>query len=87
MSMLKGASSLTNSGYVGQDTSQNNALTLRHVGKEREACVPWVAGCICFGAESGQPHPFTGSEAPIQGWALRARFSGVVNAEPLSDIP
>ena len=53
--------------FEGQDTSYNNALTLRHVGQGHEACVPWVAGGIYFGAGSGQPHPFTGSEAPPSG--------------------
>jgi hypothetical protein len=45
-------------------TSHNNALTLRHGGEGQGASVPWVAGRICSGAEAGQPHPFTGSEAP-----------------------
>ena len=69
-----------------QDTSYNNALKLRHGGQGQGVCVPWVAGCICFGAESGQPHPFTGSGAPSGGQALWVRFSGVVSAEPLYDI-
>jgi len=72
--------------FVGQVTSYSNALTLRHVGYEQGVCVPWVAGCICFGAGAGQPHPFTGSEAPPGGRALRVRFRDVVSAKPLYDI-
>ena len=65
--------------------SHNNALTLRHGGQEQEVCVPWVAGRTCFGAVAGQPHPFTGSEAPPRRQALQVRLSGVVSAEPLDD--
>jgi len=54
----------------GHEPSSNNALTLRHVGQAQEAFVPWVAGCICSEAEAGQPHPFTGSEAPPRGRAM-----------------
>jgi len=32
------------------------------------------------------PYPFTGSEAPPGGQALRVRFSGVVSANPLNEI-
>jgi len=49
----------------------------------QEECVPLVAGCNCFGAGAGQPHPFTGSEAPPGGQALPVRFRGVVSAKPL----
>ena len=59
-------------GSVGHHPPHNNALTLRHGGLEQEAGVPWVARCICFGARAGQPHPFTGSEAPLGGQALRS---------------
>jgi hypothetical protein len=72
-------------GSAGHHTSDNNALTRRHGGLEQEACVPWVAGRICCGAGAGQPHPFTGSEAPPGGGALWVRFSGVVSANPLYD--
>ena len=48
--------------------------------------MPWVAGRICFGVGAGQPHPFTGSEAPPRGQALRVRFRGVVSAEPLCEM-
>jgi hypothetical protein len=34
---------------------------------------------------AGQPHPFTGSEAPPGGQALWVWFSGVVSANTLSD--
>lgn len=67
-------------------TSYNNVLTLRHGWQGQEACVPWVAECICFGAGAGQPRPFTGSEAPLGGQTLRGRFSGVVSAETLYEI-
>jgi len=72
-------------GSAGHGTAHNKALTLWHGGQGQVACVPWVAGCICFEAESGQPHPFTGSGAPPRGRPLPARFSGVVSAEPLDE--
>ena len=62
-------SRLLSGGVVEHYPSANNALTLRHEGKEQGACVPWVAGCICFEAGAGQPHPFAGSEAPPRGRA------------------
>jgi len=37
---------MTQSSYAGQDTSYNNALTLRHGGKGQGACVPWVAEVV-----------------------------------------
>jgi len=67
-------------------TSHNNALTLRHGGQRQGACVPWVAGCICFEAGAGKPHPFTGSGAPPGSWAMPVRLSGVVSANPLCEI-
>ncbi len=73
-------------GSAGHHPPPNKALTLRHGGIRQEACVPWVAGCICFEARAGQPHPFTWSEATPGGPALPVRFSGVVSAEPLADI-
>ena len=48
--------------------------------------MPWVAGCICFGAGAGQPHPFIGSGAPPGGKSLRVRFRRVVSAETLYEI-
>lgn len=71
---------------VNRLTSANKALTLRHGGQEQEASVPWVAGCICFGARAGQPHPFTGSEAPLGGQALQNWFRDIVSAKPLAEI-
>jgi hypothetical protein len=59
---------------VGPHPSDNNALKLRHDGQEQGACVPWVAGCICFGAGAGQPHPFTGCKHR-QGEGLRGSGS------------
>ena len=56
-------------GFVGHSPSPNNALTLRHGEHGQGACVPWVADCICSGADSAQPHSFTGSEAPPGGRA------------------
>ncbi len=77
---------MATSEYGGDQLHLNNALTLRHGKQGQEACVPWVAGRICCGAESGQPHPFTGSKAPTRGQALQVRFRGVVSANPLSDM-
>jgi len=54
-------------GVAGHYPSANNALTLRHGLQWQEVCVPWVAGCTCFGVKSGQPHLFSGSGAPPGG--------------------
>ena len=70
--IIEGAPSMAHSDSAGQDTSYNNALTLRHGEPGLGACVPWVAGRIYFGAGAGQPHPFTGSGAPPRGQALRS---------------
>ena len=66
--------------------SPNNALTQRHGGSRQGVCVPWIAGRICFGVRAGQSHLFTGSGAPPGGRALMVRFSGVVSANPFSEI-
>jgi len=50
---------------------------------EQGACVPWVAGCICFGVGAGQPHRFTGgwsySCAILLAHATRERSSAMRN--------
>ena len=51
-------------------TTHNNALTLRHGRPKYRVDVPWVAGRICSEVGAGQPHPFTGSGAPLRGQAL-----------------
>jgi len=61
---------VTEKGSVGHHTLDNKALTLRHGGQEQGACVPWVAGCNCFGVGAEQPHTSPGAKLR-QGEGLR----------------
>lgn len=79
--MLKGATSLSHSDSAGPHPSDNNALKLRHVEKEQGECVPWVAGCICFGVGAWQPHSLHRERSSTRGTCSGVRFRNVLSAK------